>query len=111
MSIIGLDFGSHTGSIALWHEDKNSVEVIADELGSRTIPCVVAYRGDEVITGQPALQQQHKNPSNTYDDVRSVLLNAEITSVNVPLLEKEISVQELGSHFFRNIHSQIKQQV
>jgi molecular chaperone DnaK len=111
MSLIGVDFGSHTGSIALWHAEKNSVEVIADELGSRTIPCVVAYRGEEIITGQPAMQQQHKNPSNTFDDVRSILLNPDVSNVYVPLIDKEITVQELGSHFFRNIHNQIKQQV
>ena len=31
--------------------------------------------------------------------------------VNVPVLEKEISVTELASHFFRNVHNQVKQQV
>lgn len=31
--------------------------------------------------------------------------------VNVPVLEKEISVEEIGSHFFRNIHNQVKDQL
>lgn len=112
MSIIGLDFGSHTASIALWFEEKNNIEVIADDLGSRTIPCAVAFRGEEeVITGQAAVAQQHKNPANTFEDVRSLLLNPEVSTVFVPNLNKDITVQELGSHFFRNIHNQIKQQV
>ena len=110
-TLVGLDFGSHTASIALWHEDKNSIEVIADDLGSRTIPCAVAFRGDEILTGQSAILQQHKNPSNTFTDVRSLLFNPAVTSVEVPALEKEITVTELASHFFRNIHNQIKQQV
>lgn len=109
MSIIGLDFGSHTASIAIWYEEKNDIEVIADDLGSRTIPCTVAFRGDEILTGQSAISQQHKNSSNTFDDVRAILLQNK--TVNVPLLEKELSAQELTSHFFRNIHNQIKQQV
>lgn len=108
---IGLDFGSHTASIALWFGDKKTVEVIADDLGSRTIPCAVAFRGDEILTGLAAISQQHKNPANTFTDVRSLLFNPDITMVEVPALEKEIPVTELASHFFRNIHNQIKQQV
>ena len=51
MSVIGLDFGCHTASIALWHAEKDITEVIADDLGLRTIPVAVAFRGDEIITG------------------------------------------------------------
>lgn len=109
--IIGLDFGSHTASIALWYEEKNVIEVIADELGSRTIPTVVAYRNDEVIVGQAALSQQHKNSANTFADVRALILDESVTNVYVPVLEREVPVQEIVSHFFRNIHNQIKQQV
>jgi L1 cell adhesion molecule like protein len=53
----------------------------------------------------------HKNAANTFDDVRSRLLNMDVVNISVPLLDKELSVQELSSHFFRNIHNQIKQQV
>lgn len=109
--VVGIDFGSHITSIALWYEDKDTIEVIADDLGSRTIPSAVAFRGDEVITGQSAISQMHKNANNSFDDIRSMLLNPEISTVHIPLLDKDITVQELGSHFFRNIHNQIKQQV
>jgi heat shock protein 1/8 len=111
MSLVGIDFGSHTASIALWSEEKNTVEVLADDLGSRTIPSAVAFRGDEIITGQSAISQMHKNPNNTFDDVRTLLLNPAVVTVPVPQLEKDLTVQELSSHFFRNIHNQIKQQV
>mmetsp|Transcript_15113 Transcript_15113/g.25194 ORF Transcript_15113/g.25194 Transcript_15113/m.25194 type:complete len:489 (+) Transcript_15113:776-2242(+) len=111
MSVVGIDFGSHTASIALWFEEKNAIEVIADDLGSRTIPTAVAFRGDEIITGQAAVSQMHKNANNTFEDIRSKMLDAGTIDVNVPLLEKTLTVQELSSHFFRNIHNQIKQQV
>lgn len=111
MSIVGIDFGSHTASVAIWFEEKNVVEVLADDLGSRTIPSAVAFRGDEIITGEAAISQMHKNSNNTFDDVRSQLLNPEVDMINVPLLDKEVTVQEITSHFFRNIHNQIKQQV
>jgi len=111
MSVIGLDFGSHTSSIALWYEEKDVVEVLADDLGSRTIPSFIGFRNGEVIVGQSAMSQYHKNPSNTFEDVRALILNSDVTSLSVPILEKEVPVQEIASHFFRNIHNQIKQQV
>jgi molecular chaperone DnaK (HSP70) len=64
-----------------------------------------------LIIGLSAIQQQHKNAANTFEDIRTLLLNPDIDTVNVPHLDKEITVQELGSHFFRNIHNQVKQQV
>jgi heat shock 70kDa protein 1/2/6/8 len=116
--IIGLDFGSHTTSIAIYNEDQNTVDCIADDLGSRTIPCAVAYRAMgsgndiEIIVGQSAISQQHKNPKNTFDDVRSFFLKAGgPKTVSVPVLDKEVTIEELGSHFFRNVHNQVKQQL
>jgi len=111
MSVIGFDFGSHTGSMALWFEEKDTIEVIADDLGSRTIPCAVAFRGDEIIVGQSAMSQQHKNAANTFEDIRTMLFDKDCENVFVPALDKEISVTELASHYFRNVHNQIKQQV
>lgn len=117
MSVFGLDFGSHAASIALWYEDKDKVEVIADDLGFRAIPCAVAFRVGadsdkvETLTGQAAVNQAHKNPNNTFLDIRSLLMDESKETVNVPVLDKEITVTELASNFFRNIHNQIKAQV
>lgn len=97
MTVIGLDFGSHTSSIALVHEGKEGVEVIADDLGSRHIPSAVAYRGTEIITGQAAIGQQHKNASNTFDDIRSMLFDTSLTSVHVPALDKDIPGNETNN--------------
>ena len=88
--MIGLDFGSHTASIALYMEGKEGVEVIADDLGARAIPCAVAFRGSEILTGQAAIAQQHKNSANTFDALRALLTNESISTVFIPALEKEI---------------------
>ena len=116
MSVAGLDFGSHAASIALWYEDTDKVDVIADDLGFRCIPTAVAFRAGEdddveIITGQAAITQAHKNPKNTFVDLRALLEDESKDTVNVPAMNKDISVTELASHFFRNIHDQIKQQV
>jgi len=120
-NVIGLDFGSHHGSIALLNLDKDRIEVIADDLGSRTIPTCVGYRGEEVLIGQAALSQQYKNSSNTFDDVRSYFIGNKDgdkeggggggAMMNVPALSKDIPITDLPQHFFRNIHNQVKQQV
>lgn len=81
-------------------------------MGSRTIPCVVAFRGDEIIVGHSALAQQAKNMSNTFDNIRSLLENDDgAGEVFIPALEKSIPIQDLASHFFRHIHNQVKNQV
>ena len=49
--IIGLDLGTHLSSIAIWNFEKDSIDVIADDTGSRVIPTSVAFRGDEILTG------------------------------------------------------------
>ena len=57
--------------------------------------------------------QQHKNGSNTFEDLRSLLLTSSSPdqTIFVPALDKEIPISELLTHFFRNIHNQVKQQV
>eukprot|EP01039_Chlorochromonas_danica_P000335 gene335-359_t len=111
MSIIGLDFGSHSASIAVWYEDKGFWEVLADDLGFRAIPCAVAFRGEENVVGHSAITQQHKNTHNTFVGVRNLLLKEDKSHVHVPLLERDLTVQEINTLFFRNIHNQVKQQV
>ena len=114
MSIIGIDLGTHVCSIALWSESADSTLVLADDMGSRTIPSIVAYRNEEIIIGQAALSQQNKNPSNTFDNVLRALLHEPADgklSFFVPVLDKEVTVVEMASHIFRNIHNQVKQQV
>jgi len=48
--VVGLDFGSHAASIALWYESTDKAEVIADDLGFRTIPCAVAFRTGKFLS-------------------------------------------------------------
>eukprot|EP00605_Chrysophyceae_sp_TOSAG23-4_P000173 GSChrysophyteH1.ASY1.ANO1.200.1 assembled CDS len=115
MSCVGLDFGSHSATIALWYQESGKLDVIADDLGFRAIPTAVAFRASEdeteIITGLAAVTQAHKNPKNTFLDVRSLLEDESKQTVHIPAMDKDITVTELASHFFRNIHDQIKQQV
>lgn len=116
-SILGIDLGAHSVYVSVFTAETGSAEVLCDDSGLRSFPAVVAFRrggednqGIEVLVGHSALQQQVKNASNTFDNIRSLLLNASCETVFVPALEKEITIQELSSHLFRNVFNQVKQQ-
>jgi heat shock 70kDa protein 1/2/6/8 len=85
--------------------------VFADDMGSRHIPCMVGFRKDEVLVGHSAHVQRHKNSANTFDNIRKLLENDRTHEVYVPALEKSITVIELGSHYFRHIHNQVRDQI
>ena len=113
MSIIGLDFGSHSSSLALFNSDNDTIEVFSDDMGSRCIPCVVAFRGDEVLVGQGAQSQQYKNSANTFSDLRGILeamARGGCENKHIPALDKTIPPADIISLYFRHIHNQIKQQ-
>jgi molecular chaperone DnaK (HSP70) len=70
----------------------------------------VSYSGHEVLVGMAALQQQAKNPANTFTDIRSMLFNTEKERIFIPILDKEIPIEELASHLFRHVYNQVNQQ-
>lgn len=114
MSVIGLDFGSHCSSLALYNVENDTIEVFADDMGSRSIPCVVAFRGDEILVGQVALAQRHKNSPNTFCDLRNIVecvANGDSEDIYVPALEKSIPPLDIVAHYFRHIHNQVRQQL
>lgn len=119
MSVLGICIGSHSVYVAVCSGDASNVEVLCDELGCRSVPSCVAFRQGcvtdssslcEVLVGQSAKQQQAKNPSNTFVDIRGILLDIDSETVHVPALNKDIKVQELAVHLFRHIFNQVKQQ-
>ena len=110
MSIIGLDFGSHCASFAVYRPKTGVCEVLADDLGSRAVPCVVAFRGKEVIIGQSALSQQYKNRKNTFDNLYEMLL-LDNEMIYISELNKDMNIIDLISYFFRHIYDQVSQQI
>jgi len=61
--IIGIDLGTTNSCVAVMEGD--SARVIENSEGDRTTPSIVAFVGDEVLTGQPAKRQAVTNPQNT----------------------------------------------
>lgn len=60
---IGIDFGTTYSCVGVWVDDH--VEIISDELGSRTMPSCVAFTENERLVGDAARQQSSMNPTNT----------------------------------------------
>jgi hypothetical protein len=61
--VIGINIGGGYCNVAVSHHGK--IEVVANDRGNRCTPCCVAFAGDEIITGEAAKAQQHKNLANT----------------------------------------------
>ena len=61
--IIGIDLGTTNSCVAVM--EGGAAKVIASAEGSRTTPSIVAFKGDERLTGIPAKRQAVTNPENT----------------------------------------------
>lgn len=66
--IIGIDLGTTNSCVAVM--EGGSPKVIASAEGTRTTPSVVAFKGDERITGVPAKRQAVTNPENTISSAK-----------------------------------------
>ena len=61
--VIGIDLGTTNSCVAISEGGVN--RVLENSEGNRTTPSVVAWKGDEILVGQPAKNQAVTNPENT----------------------------------------------
>ena len=65
---IGIDLGHSYSVIGVWRND--STDVIANELGNRSTPNIVAFTDKEILYGEPAHTQLATNLPNTLHHVK-----------------------------------------
>ncbi|KAL6569791.1 70-kilodalton heat shock protein [Orobanche minor] len=68
---IGIDFGTAYSCVGVWQNDR--VEIIPNELGSRTTPSYVAFTDSGRLIGDSAKNQVNTNPRNTVFDVKRLI--------------------------------------
>ncbi|KHJ92478.1 DnaK family protein [Oesophagostomum dentatum] len=69
--IAGVDLGTTFSSIGIYHAVTGATTVIADEIGKKSVPSVVAFLPNgTIIVGTRAVEQQEKNPQRTIYDAK-----------------------------------------
>lgn len=66
--IIGIDLGTTNSAVAVMEGGKPTV--IATSEGRNTYPSIVAFKGSEIIVGDPAKRQMVLNPKKTVNSVK-----------------------------------------
>jgi len=83
MSVVGFDFGSHKCVVAVAR--RRGIDVLQNEVGSRSTPSCVAFAGKTRLMGTEALAQQMSNPKNTVNTLKRLLGRP----IDDPTLSKE----------------------
>jgi len=62
---VGIDLGTTYSCVAVWLEEKNRVEIIHNDEGSKITPSFVAFTDGQRLVGGAAKDQAAINPQNT----------------------------------------------
>lgn len=84
--VIGIDLGTTNTCVAIWRNE--SLEVIPDEYGNRTIPSYVAYTNVNRYIGLEAKKQKDLNPKNVFYEFKRYIGR----KIDDPLVIKEKSL-------------------
>src|SRR6266511_6015465 len=69
--IVGLDFGNNYTRVGVW--ERNHIEIISNELGSRITPSCVAFTDTGRSIGNEAKNKMATNPYNTVYNVKRLI--------------------------------------
>lgn len=71
---VGIDLGTTYSCVGLWREELDGVEILANDMGSKTTPSYVAFSKEgERLIGEAAKNQVALNPQNTVFDAKRLI--------------------------------------
>jgi heat shock protein 5 len=70
-TVVGIDLGTTFSVVGVWQNSE--VQIIANELGNRITPSVVAFTDNERLVGDGARNQLPQNPTNTIYAVKRLI--------------------------------------
>ncbi|AES89753.1 putative Heat shock protein 70 family [Medicago truncatula] len=70
---VGIDLGTTYSCVAVWLEEKNRVEIIHNDEGSKITPSFVAFTDGQRLVGAAAKDQAAINPQNTVFDAKRLI--------------------------------------
>jgi len=82
--IIGIDLGTTNSAVAVM--EGGSPKIIPSAEGGNTFPSIVAFKGKEIIVGEPAKRQMVLNPKTTVESVKRFMGR----KFNDPMVKKAI---------------------
>ena len=70
---IGVDLGTSSCCVAVWSEERQAVEIIANDHGRRSTPCFVSFTDEARLLGEDAKSQAARNPRSTIFDALQLI--------------------------------------
>ena len=96
--IIGIDLGTTNTCVGIWRNE--TLEIIPDEYGNRTIPSYVAYTNVNRYIGLDAKNQKDLNPANVFFEVKRLIgrkYDDPLISKEKELISYKIDKGEIGN--------------
>ena len=94
---IGIDLGTTFSAVAVMEGGKATI--IPNKEGNRTTPSIVAFRGNEVLVGEPAKRQMVLNPKSTVSSIKREMGS----KYRVKIENKDYSPEQVSSMILQKL--------